>query len=176
MSHVLDVDQHVRYALVLQAGLGTTLAILLGYLPGGGGTAVLVALVAVVWLIFVEVVHRLRESSVAARLALFDRGIRYLLMALLIGFWAVAIGGFFDVQAWLAWKLLCFAGVLVCGVGIRIQIIAFYRVWRELEKQGPSAGREQAIQKIYARATSILVGLWMFIAVMVVISVWKPTL
>ena len=36
MEHVLDVDQHVRYALVLQAVLGTILAALIGYIPGGG--------------------------------------------------------------------------------------------------------------------------------------------
>ena len=34
MEHVMDVDQHVRYALVLQVGLGTVLSALLGYFPG----------------------------------------------------------------------------------------------------------------------------------------------
>jgi hypothetical protein len=35
MEHVMDVDQHVRYALVLQAALGTALAALYGLVPGG---------------------------------------------------------------------------------------------------------------------------------------------
>jgi hypothetical protein len=35
MDHVMDVDQHVRYALVLQAGLGTMFAAAYGYFPGG---------------------------------------------------------------------------------------------------------------------------------------------
>ena len=44
LEHVLDVDQHVRYALILQVWLGTTLGALLGYFPGGillAGTATL---------------------------------------------------------------------------------------------------------------------------------------
>ena len=35
MEHVMHVDQHVRYALVLQAGLGFGLATLYGMIPGG---------------------------------------------------------------------------------------------------------------------------------------------
>ena len=39
MQHVMDVDQHVRYALILQAGLGAALAALLGHVPGGAPVA-----------------------------------------------------------------------------------------------------------------------------------------
>lgn len=35
MNHVMRVDQHVRYALILQATLGTALAALQGIIPGG---------------------------------------------------------------------------------------------------------------------------------------------
>ena len=41
MEHVMHVDQHVRYALVLQAALGTALAVTYGYIPGGRDVAVL---------------------------------------------------------------------------------------------------------------------------------------
>ena len=39
MEHVMHVDQHVRYALVLQAGLGFGLATLYGMIPGGEPSA-----------------------------------------------------------------------------------------------------------------------------------------
>ena len=39
----MDVDQHVRYALVLQATLGTILLALYGYVPGGATLAWLAA-------------------------------------------------------------------------------------------------------------------------------------
>ena len=174
MTHVLNVDQHVRYALVLQVGLGVTLAALLGYIPGGTTTATVAALVAFVWLVFVEVVHRQRQSLSGPRLAAVDRGIRYVLLAALVGVWALALFGSWPLERWLAWKLLFFAGVIACGVGIRIQIIAFYKVWGEIEQQGASTARERLIQQIYVRATSILVGLWVFIAGITLVSVFKP--
>ncbi|MEO5829905.1 MAG: hypothetical protein ABIQ36_04990, partial [Rhodanobacter sp.] len=39
MEHVMHVEQHVRYALVLQAGLGFALAALYGFVPGGERSA-----------------------------------------------------------------------------------------------------------------------------------------
>ena len=175
MAHVMNVDQHVRYALVLQAGLGTTLGLRLGYLPGGEGLAVVAGVITVAWLVFVEAVHRLRQAAIGARLGAVDRGIRYALMALLVGIWSMAIAGNLDLQPWLAWKLLCFAGVMACGVGIRLWIMKFFRVWKEVEHEGSSAAQEQLIQKIYVRSTSVLVGLWLFIGAIVILSVWKPS-
>ena len=174
MSHVLDVDQHVRYALVLQVALGSTLAALLGYVPGGKSVAIVAALVGVAWLLFVELVHRLRSRPIGQILATVDRGIRYLLIALLIGTWGVGVLGSAQLMPWLAWKLLMFAGVLLCGVGIRIQIMNFFKVWRVIGEKGISDGLQQQVAAIYVRATSILVGLWVFIGVIAVLSIVKP--
>ena len=58
LDHVFDVDQHVRYALILQLGLGTALAAMLGYIPGGTGVAGAAAAVATLWLVLVEITHR----------------------------------------------------------------------------------------------------------------------
>lgn len=176
MEHVLDVDQHVRYALVLQAGLGVVLALLLGYLPGGPPLAAAVAGVAVFWLGFVELVHRWRKRPQGARLAGIDRAIRYgLLMTLAIA-WIGTLTGTIPLAGWLGWKLLCFGGVILCGVGIRFQIIRFFETWAVMERSGSTKALEDRIRQIYVRATSILVGLWTFIAAMVVLSVWKPGL
>ena len=80
MDHVLDVDQHVRYALVLQIGLGLVLASLIGYVPGGGTMAAAAGLTALIWLGFVEWVHRARATATGATLARIDRAIRYVVM------------------------------------------------------------------------------------------------
>jgi hypothetical protein len=62
MEHVMDVDQHVRYALVLQAALGTALAALYGLVPGGETLAWGVLAAEALWLAFVEAVYRLRHA------------------------------------------------------------------------------------------------------------------
>ncbi|MCB2109279.1 MAG: hypothetical protein KDE14_16330, partial [Rhodobacteraceae bacterium] len=149
MEHVLDVDQHVRYALVLQAVLGTILAALIGYIPGGATLAWIAAAVGVVWLAFVEVIHHLRNAPAGKTLALIDRVIRYVLMASLFAVGGAVAMNIVPLPVWLAAKLALFGGVIACGVGIRLSIIAFYGVWREIEAQGSNDAREQEIRWIY---------------------------
>ena len=174
MEHVMDVDQHVRYALVLQAGLGTVLSALLGYLPGGAALAWAAGSATVIWLAFVEAVHRLRHGAAGRQLALLDRLIRYALLAcLVVGGLAAALGAV-TLQAWLAWKLVLFGGVIACGIGIRHYIIQFFAIWRQIEAEGSNALRERAIRKNYASATAVLGLLWLCIAAITVLSIAKP--
>ncbi len=174
MDHVLDVDQHVRYALVLQIGLGTILAALYGYIPGGETMAIAAAIVAVVWLIFVEVIHHKRKDPIGLRLGFVDRTIRYIVM---VGLAIIGVGALTTttmLPLWLAWKLIFFAGVILCGVGIRYSIIDFYRTWAKIREDGTTPEHEERIWYIYKYGTGILLGLWVFIAAITVLSVWKP--
>lgn len=173
MDHVMDVDQHVRYALVLQAGLGTMLAALLGYLPGGTGLAWAGAAGMVAWLVLVELTHRHRDSPPGQRLAAVDRGVRYLAIAVLLGLAGLALAGR-GVAPWLGWKLAVFAGVIACGLGIRFALMAFYRSWTEIARQGSSPAREAVIRRTYVQATGVLGLLWVFVAVIAALSVLKP--
>jgi hypothetical protein len=173
MKHVMNADQHVRYALVLQAGLGSMLAFLLGYL-GGGTTAVIASAVAMaLWLALVEVTHRRVGKPGGEQLAAIDRGVRYLALATLL---VMSVSGVFqlvEIPLWLAIKFLLFAAIIGCGVGVRFALIVFFRIWGEIERQGSTDAREQAIRLNYIQATWILVGLWTCIAGIVVLSVVK---
>lgn len=174
MDHVLNVDQHVRYALILQVGLGSALAALYGFIPGCGTTAMAAGIVTVVWLGFVEFIHHSRQSASGATLGLIDRSIRYVLMAGLVIAGVAALMADSDMPNWLAWKLILFACVMASGVGIRISIIDFYRTWAKIRETGSTPEHEQSIWHIYKYGTGILIGLWVFIAAIVVLSVWKP--
>lgn len=174
MSHVMHVDQHVRYALVLQAALGTALLVLRGYLPGGDALVWGALAAGVLWLGFVEAVHRLRLGPAGASLARIDRGSRYILLAFLV---AVAVGAFGAASAlplWLRWKIAAFAGVIACGVGIRFALVAHFRTWAEMRTSGATPEREVTIRRTYWRATGVLLLLWVFIGVIVLLSVAKP--
>lgn len=174
MDHVLNVDQHVRYALILQIGLGTALAALYGYIPGGASSAIMAGVVATAWLIFVELIHHKRQDPAGVRLGFIDRAIRYILM---IGLAVIGIGALMtqgDMPSWLAWKLILFAGVILSGVGIRYSIIDFYRTWALIRENGSTPEYEQNIWFIYKYGTGILLGLWVFITGIAVLSVWKP--
>jgi hypothetical protein len=175
MGHVMDVDQHVRYALILQVGLGVALAALYGFVPGGETTASAAGIVTVLWLAFVEVTHRVRTGALGQRLGAIDRGSRYLLMA---GFVAVALGllgADWDVPFWLRLKLALFAGVVASGVGIRLVLLSHFRTWEIMKREGPRPEHDAIIARTATRGTALVVLLWVFIAGIVIASVWKPT-
>lgn len=174
MDHVMDVDQHVRYALVLQAGLGTILGAQYGYFPGGDALAWAAAVLMVAWLGLVEVTHRRRGTSTGRRLAALDRGIRWLGIGLLVALALAALSGRASLAPWLAWKLLAFAGVIACGLGIRFALMRFYRTWQAIGREGSSEAREAEIRAVYVHATSLLGLLWAFIATITALSIAKP--
>jgi len=166
----------VRYALVLQAGLGTIMCALLGYLPGGTTLAWIAALAAVAWLALVEITHRLRHSRFGNGLARVDRLIRYVLLPLAIAAGVVALVdvGLPALPDWLALKFILFAGVIAGGIGIRLALIRFFQVWNEIATQGSTDEREKSVRRLYAAATSVLLGMWVFILAAAAVSVFKP--
>jgi len=171
MDHVMDADQHVRYALVLQAGLGTMLGALYGYFPGGEALAWGAAVLMVAWLVLVEVTHHRRGSPGGERLAAFDRGLRYLAILAILAIAGSTAAGVVRLAGWLAWKLVLFAGVIACGLAIRFWLIRFYRTWVVIGREGSNAAREDEIRTVYARATGVLVLLWVFILALTALSI-----
>ncbi len=176
MDHVMDVDQHVRYALLLQLILGFALLFLMGLLPGGKTGAWCTMVAGTAWFVLVEVTHHKRNSELGMRLAAIDRGVRYFVMLALSGFAISTLAGVWTLPAWLAWKLLGFVGVMACGVGIRLVLIRYFSVWAEIAREGSTEDRERQVRALYQRATSVLVLLWIFIAWVVWLSVFKPAL
>lgn len=174
MEHVMHVDQHVRYALVLQATLGTMLAALYGYIPGGDTLAIAAGVVGVAWLAFVELVHRARHGAFGKTLGAFDRRSRYFVMALLVAIALGLIGGDWQMPLWLRWKLALFACVMMSGVGIRWALLAHFRTWAIMTRDGPTEETNAIIKRTYVRATAVLVLLWVFITGIAILSVWKP--
>lgn len=174
MNHVMHVDQHVRYALVLQASLGTMLAASYGFIPGGQSVVLATGMFGLAWLLFVEAVHRWRHRSLGQTLARIDRASRYVLMAVLLGVAIGLLGDTWPMPTWLRWKLAAFAGVIACGVGIRFALIRHFQTWAQMAAGEESPTHNSVIKHTYVRATSILVLLWIFIGAVVFLSVAKP--
>lgn len=175
MNHVMHVDQHVRYALVLQASLGMMLAASYGLVPGGQVAVAMAGGFGALWLAFVESVHRLRQQPIGAVLGKIDRASRYVLMATLVALSLGLIGGTWPLPDWLRWKLAAFAGVIACGVGIRFALMAHFRTWTEMATSGVTPERNATIKATYVHATGVLILLWIFIAIIVWLSVTKPS-
>ncbi|MEP3225560.1 MAG: hypothetical protein ABJO01_06265 [Parasphingorhabdus sp.] len=172
-DHLMDIDQHVRYALILQFVLGSLLALEIGYFDGGKLAQSLVVTFGIAWLALVEAGHRLRKQSVGSLLAKIDRGVRY---SVAFALPAAALFVFANAPFWLGAKLLLFSGVIACGVVIRFVLFKHFEYWGLMAKNGPDAENNQVVQTTYKRATAVLGILWLCIAGITILAVLKPTL
>jgi len=109
-------------------------------------------------------------------LSRIDLPLRYIAILVLLSLSVSALTGSFTLPVWLAWKLALFAGVIACGLGIRIQLLQFYKVWGLMDKEGSSDAYEISIRQTYVKATAILIAIWVCIAGIVVLSVMKASL
>ncbi|MEM9531066.1 MAG: hypothetical protein AAGA23_09105 [Pseudomonadota bacterium] len=174
LDHLMNVDQHVRYALVLQVALGTMLALAYGFFPGPSWLIGATAIAGLLWLAFVELVHRLRKKPAGKVLARIDRGSRYVLLLALLALAAGLVGGAWPLPDWLRWKLGALAGAVACGVGIRLSLVRYFRHWQQLLDEGPTSALNAALRRGYRQATGILIGLWVFLAIIAGLSILKP--
>jgi len=168
-SHLMDVDQHVRYALILQLILGLMLSAEQGYLPPP--LFWIAPLSGAAWLALVEITHRKRGKAIGQKLASIDRAIRY---ATLLALVALLTGILPTVPFWLRLKLGCFAAVIASGVAIRFCLILHFKLWDEMRSNGPTAKSNTSIKQIYTRATATLLLLWALIATATLLAIFKP--
>lgn len=175
MDHVMNVDQHVRYALVLQLGSGAALATMLGFLPGEGTSLVLALALTALWLGLVEVTHRRRKTASGRSLARIDRLIRYAIVFALLATCLAGLLQILPLPVWLSAKLGLFAGVIICGVGIRHALTRYFDTWRDVVAGGSNDANEARLRHGYFVATSILAALWVLIIAIVALSLLKVT-
>lgn len=168
MGHLMDADQHVRYALILQLMLGVMLCAGLGLVPAAWFWGALAG--GASWLALVEIVHRQRQTVIGERLAAADRALRFTLIAALLTA-ALLLNNW---PMWLRLKIALFAGVMACGISIRFALIQHFGLWTRLANGHGGEAIEAEIRRIYWRATSVLMLLWLFIAAITVAAVLKP--
>jgi len=61
--------------------------------------------------------------------------------------------------------------VVACGLWIRGELAAYFRLWGTLGREGSSPALEAALGRACWRATAVLAGLWLLIAAIVALSV-----
>ena len=121
-------------------------------------------LACAVWLWAIWSIHHGNGSSKLALIVQLDFGLR---VVLLVGLGATACAGLFGaipgLAPWLAFKLLCFAGTVACGLAIRIQLRPFGPAFARLMAQGPDAAGDQAIQQSIAACIPYVVSIWILL-------------
>ncbi|MCP5471231.1 MAG: hypothetical protein H7A18_04005 [Sinobacteraceae bacterium] len=173
---VLDVDQHVRNAMIMSVPLGLSLAAWMGLSPLTGGWLVLVWVLSIAWFWLMWATHLQRKSPTGRRLAAWDWGVRYVLIAAfgLSGLVSLATGWPFP-SKWLALKVLLVAPAIACGLGVRHYIrLAYQQALPAIAADRAGPGENALFRSAMIRATWVLVILWTILFTIGALGALKP--
>jgi hypothetical protein len=173
---VLDVDQHVRNAMIMSVPLGFTLAAMLGLSPITGNWLALLWIASIAWFWFMWIVHLRRHLPSGRTLAAWDWRVRYVLIAAFVGSgaWSLATGQPFGAR-WLALKVLLFAGAIACGLAVRHYIrVAYASALPAIAADRAVAADNEAFRVAIVKATWVLVGLWTLLFIIGALGAFKP--
>lgn len=166
-----QIDMIPRYMLVLTFPIGATLAAHLEVGPSGKVWLVVVWLLGIVWLIYVNQIHRQEGNSFGRRMAQIDLFLRLIFIAslILVTIWSVYGSGPFQ-TIWLNIKILLFAATVACGVGIRITFSPFVKAFSSLIRDGSSPEIEATMKRALNHAVPFVIGIWVIAAIIAYIG------
>ncbi len=172
----LDVDQHVRNAMIMSVPLGFSLAAWMGLSPIVGGWLLLLWLASIAWFALMWATHLRRKTPLGATLAAWDWRVRYLLIAVffIAGLLSLLTGWPFPAR-WLSLKILLIAPAIACGLGVRHYIRVAYAKALPAIFADRASGEENAIfKRSIVRATWVLVLLWVILFTIGGLGAFKP--
>lgn len=173
---VLDVDQHVRNAMIMSVPLGLSLAAWMGLSPLRGGWLALVWVLSIAWFTLMWATHLKRKTPLGPKLAAWDWGVRYVLIAAfgISGLVSLATGWPFA-SKWLALKIFLIAPAIACGLGVRYYIrMAYQKALPAIANDTAGAEENAIFQMTMVRGTWVLVGLWVILFTIGALGALKP--
>ncbi|GLP96419.1 hypothetical protein [Paraferrimonas sedimenticola] len=139
LNIMMGVDQGPRICMALILGPGVHMAAMTGLIQVSGLQLTALWLVCLLWVSMVLVIHFGHGKAFIKPLTQFDFGFRLAVIALCIYIGATSLAGAGKIQVdWLAWKLLIFAAMVACGLGIRLQLKPFIQGFGQMMQQGAS--------------------------------------
>ena len=162
---------------ILMLPVGLMLAAGRGISPIEGSWLVLPWILSGTWLLILVGTITQRGTSIGKIYGNLDYLIRYVLIAVLI---FSALLSFFGEgpfgSNWLALKILIYAYVLICSLGIRFTAAASGPAFGRLITEGSTPEIEEAIKKPAKRVKPWVLGLWAGLLAMALLGIAQPSI
>jgi len=173
---LLDVDQHVRNAMIMSVPLGFTLASMLGLVPIEGVGMWALWIVSALWFWFMWMVHWRRKSPNGVVWARWDWRLRYPLIAFFAGSGALSLMiGWPYPAPWLAAKVLLFAGAIQIAGFVRYYIREAYRsALPAIAADRATDADNEEFRILMIKGTWALVVLWVLLFTIGALGALKP--
>jgi hypothetical protein len=158
---MLGCDQGPKTCMPLIFPLGLQLGQSMGITSLPVPAMLLVWTVALAWSVNVQYLYFSDNETGKARVTAFDFWLR---VAVAVAVAASAVGalvsGAWITADWFAWKMLIFAGLVCCGLMIRVKLRPFVVAFGQLLTAGPSADINRTLAATLAKVRPYVYTIW----------------
>lgn len=155
------LDQAPRISMTLMLPLGVHLAARLGYIAAPGWVIPVTWALALAWLTMVLVLHFKGHGGKLGWLTTVDFAFRTAVVMTLLALSGAALGGFIaGFTTWAAIKLAIFAGLVVCGLLVRIRLKPFGPAFAALAADRAGDAENLAIRRSIGGTRPFVVTIW----------------
>ncbi len=159
---MLGCDQGPKLAMPLIFAIGWSLSLRMGFIAAPGWTELAIWLVALAWFANVNWLFFTDNAAAKAKVQQIDLWFRIGVVAVLValGLMTLLGNGPFGPD-WLAAKILIFAGLVACGIWIRIQLKPFVPAFGALMTAGSTPQTEATLSRSLARCRPAVYLIWL---------------
>ena len=167
------LDMAPRTALILTLPTGLTLASVVGHISLPAALLALTWGLSLSWLWLAWRIHlkHLPPGSAVRRL---DLGIRWIVVAVLVGVGGAIVTGALHAPLFIGLKLLVLAAAIATGLWVRQLIAPFGPAFAALVTEGPMPQNDQIISRSLARARPAVMLIWLLLLTAAFLGFWRP--
>ena len=153
-----DMGPKLAMPLVLPSGLN--MAAITGLLPLSSTALPLIWAICLCWFAWVLIIYLKEGGALAIGLTRFDLYFRILLIVLLLGWMVTLAGSVAPPPGWVLAKLLIFALLVTCGIGIRFNLRTFKPAFAQMIREGANESSDMAMRQSLQRCLPWVACIW----------------
>ena len=158
---MLACDMGPKLAMPLIFPLGLHMAAMTGMVALSTAALVGVWLVALYWFAVVLVLYVNEGKPFTAKLSQIDFYFRIAVVIALLAYAGSSLAGIgATMPGWLAWKIIVFAGLVSCGIAIRLNLKPFIPAFGQMMANGASEATDSAMEQSIGRCRPYVWLIW----------------